>query len=1150
MAAAGVQAAEVVEVPPVDAAPETPRAARRAYWQAQGFAESTLSRFALATEQGDEAGQRRAFYALARYYGSTRRIVRAALAEGKGPLAQAALRNLVALHRPLTQMHRSAPRTIPLAVILERGARDDLTRDLVVRVLSESPEPLPEAAVVERVNELDVLGEVAPGTVRRCLGDLVASGHAERTAAGYARARRTYTELDVGSASLEALLGPDLYARLAAAGFRGLSDVEARQEDFREQFARATALGPGTADLVVEAAATLLDTRPPDPTGWHHADLLNSPHPRPYQYEAYAVFRGSGYQGHLVESPTGSGKTMVGMLCIQDWLRTLRPGQSILVLVPTANYQQQWIGELCYKPVGLRLPPELVFSGSPNQLERFRRRTGTHPAIVLMTYAALAQTGSGVGKGGFDVDAIETFLQAANVQYVVLDEVHKVVEDLHSVSADVTRQLTEWLRDGSIRGLAGFSGTAEAYRARFAELGLTLAHSIPLDTLIGYGFVAPFAEFGVPFANSARERRIRELLDAFKAHVLELFELLGPARLRAWFAEIPMAERVRIARDQLRMYRGRADGDEATARRLAAWEQGDALGIAEAPLVTIVQIARRWPDAELARQAGADPDRFAALRQALEAVRSELAALIYLPVTVDRLRRPDFAAELDVDALLAVPTVARSAAARAERTGDLLAATTVGLYGGLTDWYLRTGEGRVETIKALIDAERATRDVTGVIVFDTGKRIRWRSGVTAPGYDGVAGLFAQILGDRRFTAFAALSSEMYLTYDEADPLPPRIAAFIEDAMMRGEVADAIFGLATQGFDLTREVREALRADFTALVDGYVSALTGVRARRLGEFRRRVLGPFRRTARRLVRGSAGERLRGRLSTRNVHLAELLTTFFDYAQLAEGFRRARVGEIEQVSGAHQRFFVVPMPGGRRKQLMYDLTARIVDAETLPVNLVIVSTWARTGWNVIKPNVLIDATATRDVTAWQQLRGRAMRALRTWTNDCYRLLLLLRGDQPLDGAARDLAARLLGSIDGAPPETVALRDRLLGDAPGGLTAAERESLAIGLLLARNKVTHIYELVKAAGSTRQVEFDRPARVWRRRASIAQKHAYEAAVDPLSGRLVRGEVHAPLLYAGDPRTDLPADLQARVCEVIRGRDPTVVSGWLAASGR
>jgi hypothetical protein len=40
--------------------------------------------------------------------------------------------------------------------------------------------------------------------------------------------------------------------------------------------------------------------------------------------------------------------------------------------------------------------------------------------------------------------------------------------------------------------------------------------------------------------------------------------------------------------------------------------------------------------------------------------------------------------------------------------------------------------------------------------------------------------------------------------------------------------------------------------------------------------------------------------------------------------------------------------------------------VDAEELGVNRVIVSNWARTGWNVLKPNLLVDATATRDVTA----------------------------------------------------------------------------------------------------------------------------------------------------------------------------------------
>ena len=212
-----------------------------------------------------------------------------------------------------------------------------------------------------------------------------------------------------------------------------------------------------------------------------------------------------------------------------------------------------------------------------------------------MTYAALAQTGSGVGKGGFDVDSIEMFLQLANVQFVALDEVHKVVEDMKSVSADVTRQLTAWLRDGSMRGLIGFSGTAEAYRPRFAELGLRLAHAIPLDTLIGYGFVAPFAELGVPFANSARERRIRELLDIYKSDLAAYTRLLGGERLRGWFAELPLDERVEIARSYLGMYRGRADA--ADGHRQTACATGSAAARSAWP-------TRRWSRSSRSHAAG------------------------------------------------------------------------------------------------------------------------------------------------------------------------------------------------------------------------------------------------------------------------------------------------------------------------------------------------------------------------------------------------------------------------------------------------------------------------------------------------------------------------------------------------------------------
>ncbi|MBV9329794.1 MAG: DEAD/DEAH box helicase [Chloroflexi bacterium] len=426
-----------------------PRGSVHTYWQAQGIAELALSHFEDAVQRDDASAERRAFYTLATYYQRTRRIVRSALADKREPLAQAALRNLVVLHRPLMHMHGAASRSVPLAMVLEREDRDEIVRDLVIRALSETPQPMDAARILERVNELDVMGGVSHGTIRRHLKDLEGSGHVARVSEGHKRTGRTYSEVDVDAASLRALVGPDLYVTLAGAGIRGLHDAEARATLLRERFAEVDLCGD-TAAALLEAVASLQDARLPAPTGWQHADLLNSPYPRPYQYEAYTVFRASGYQGDLIESPTGSGKTMIGMLCIQDFLRTLRSGQSILVLVPTSNYQQQWIGELCFNRIGLGLPPELVFSGTPGQLERFKRRTGSHPAVILMTYAALAQTGSGVGKGGFDVDSIEVFLQLANIQYVVLDEVHKVVEDMRSVSADVTRQLTEWLRDGSI----------------------------------------------------------------------------------------------------------------------------------------------------------------------------------------------------------------------------------------------------------------------------------------------------------------------------------------------------------------------------------------------------------------------------------------------------------------------------------------------------------------------------------------------------------------------------------------------------------------------------------------------------------------------------------------------------------------------------
>jgi hypothetical protein len=428
----------------------------------------------------------------------------------------------------------------------------------------------------------------------------------------------------------------------------------------------------------------------------------------------------------------------------------------------------------------------------------------------------------------------------------------------------------------------------------------------------------------------------------------------------------------------------------------------------------------------------------------------------------------------------------------------------------------------------------------------------------------LGGLYAQLLGDERFTPYAVLSSEQYLPYDEADPLPPRIAAFVEGELMQGEIASAMFDLVTQGLDLASAARESLRQRWDALIEGYIPALGSVHAARPGDFSQRVLRPMRQHIRALDLGSAGERLLSRLDLRNIHFADLVNTFFDYAIIARYFRQAKVAELEQVSGARQKFFVIPMASGSRKLLMYDLTSRVVDAESLPINMVVVSSWARTGWNVITPNVLIDATATRDVTAWQQLRGRAIRARRTWTNDCYRLIMALIGSQMQGLVVQQempedvvdvleqveqqqteivLDERLLALLAEVTSEE--LHERVHARGLSSLTEEERTKVAIALMRHYNKVTHIFELVKAYGSTTQVEYNRPARAWQRRENIALKHEFEVAVNPFSGEKLTGAGHAPLVYAQDPRADVPAELQQHLVGAIDGADDRIVSGWL-----
>ena len=1132
---------------------EQHRPHRSGYWQAEGLIELALSRFHAARAANRPDRQRQAFYRLATYHGRTLRVLNTALHHQDEPLVQAALHNLQALHRGMMQMHRAAPHVAPLPLALSTHSRGDFVRDLIMRVLAETPPALAVDAIHARANELDLLGTVELDHVHDHLQALLQTQHVAADDDGFVRTARIYDELDKDVAGLRALIGRTFFERFAAYGYDSLGAVEEQAAALRTEFAELTGMiDPVTVDHFLDTVYVLLDTSVAASEIWRHRDLLHSAYPRPYQRAAYSALRRGDYHSLVVDAPTGSGKTLIGMLCIQDWLRTLDKGQSILVIVPTSNYQQQWLAELCYNPHGLQLAPEVVFAGSPHDYARDTELTGGRPAVLILTYSALAQLGSPTGKGGFDAQTVEAFLQQANVHQVILDEVHKVAEKTDSVTADVTRLLVDWQRDTSLRGLIGVSGTARAYRARLETLGLSLCYSVPIDDLVAAGFVAPFAEFGVPSAFSAREQRIRALLDEYKTCLQDYFALLGPAALRRRFGDLPHATRVDLVHNVLGMYRGRADWKTALDARLQAWADGDpkTLKLTEAHLVTVVQLAHGWSDADLVAHTGADRGAFDALVARVEAIRTELRTLIYLPKTLARLDAPGFARHPAADELVALPRSGLPQSAQPDAAKDLLATTIVGLYDGLSDWYQRTGEGRVATIKAVVDAERAARDVSGVIVFDRGRHLNWRHGVDTPGYAGVAGLFSELLGDTRFTVMAALSSEMYFTYDPADPVTQHIADFIRDTLMNRDVAQAVFNLFVAGLELPSDVNALLEEEFFGRLTGFTATLAHLHATRLGAFNAKVLRPLQRTVRRMDLGLAGQRLLARMDRRNADLKRLVTTLFDYGLLATHFREAHVATLEQVSGAQRRYQVVTMPNGaRRKQLMYDLTARIVDAAELPVNFVIVSDWARTGWNVVRPNLLIDATATRDVTAWQQLRGRAIRAWPTWTNDCYRLLSVLLGHHLLAGVETEPDTN--GELDAALRAlltSIATRSMMARlDTAGihSLTDGERIALAVALLERHNKVTHIYEMVKATGSATQVTYNRTAKQWERRESVAAKHRREVGVDPFTGAKTAGVVHAPLIYAHDPRTDVPAALERRLAEVLRGCDDVIVRGWL-----
>ena len=1073
------------------------------YWKADAFAAGILAEFEAHRGAGDDVGERRAFFLLARYYGRTLAILRRALSDGATDLIGQALENLVVLHRHLALMRTEAREAVPLVVTLDRPSRQRVLPDLVVAVMDDTSRPMDPAAVADRVNDLHLAARVRVDTIAAAMERLRSEGALAPVAGGrYRRSTRPYRRTNPDREGLRALLGDRLYRVFDAGGFPGLASIRARPEAFRDFFSGFAGCRPALADGFVAAASELTgwgggdgDDQP-----WSHADLIGSTYPRPYQRRAFEVYRSHGYDGQVIEAPTGSGKTLVGELCIQDWLATLSPGEAVLVLVPTANYLRQWTAELTTAPAGLRLPLGAVFGGTPAELEAFRGRRGASPAVLVSTYAALAALASPMGKGGFDADSVEAFLQGNGVQYVLLDEVHKVVENERSVTHGVVEVFVDWLRDGSLRGLIGFSGTVEGYRDRIERLGLSLAYTVPVLDLVGAGYIAPYTEFGVPFAHSDRERRVAELVRAYGAGLARYFALLGPGWIRDALGRIPMEGRSAIARDRLGLGAGRPDRDAAIERRFRRWESLERFGVADAAALGVVQIALGLSDeamieASVARLApGQMADRRAAFLELLgelDAIRSELAGLVREDRVVSRLRAEGFGT--------AAPGPGPGRAA--------LASSIAGLYPTLRGLYHRMGEGRVDAVRAVVRAEASARDLGGAIVFDRATRIRWREPVPDPGYAGVAGLFSGLLDDPDTLPMGVVSGEIYLPRLSEGSPAGAIATFVRDRIMVAELGQNLFDLLTRGLTLPSALESDLREELASRLQEYGAGLAGLTTARPTEFGRRVLTPLRRGVRRARLGRAGDRLLDRLTPRHHLVRQWIGAFFDYALVAHRFDEAREILVRRPDGEYSQCSVVRMDGGERRALFYDLVARVVDARVFPVRVVIVSSWARTGWNVRRPNVLVDATATRDVTAWLQLRGRAMRTSEAWTGE-----------------------------DSARLEA--------------LVAGGEDDAAVRLLLDGNKVTHIYELVKAYGSEMQVRRDRRTGLWKRVDAIAAKHAHEGSVDPLSGAYGPGERHAPLVAGDDPREDRPAELGTRLEAVLRDLDARVVRGWLEAVGK
>ena len=1052
----------------------------------------------------------------------------------------------------------------------------------------------------------------------------------------YAPDVKMYRREDIGREELSALFPPEIYKGLQEKGFYRIEDVYGKLDELQKillddlQFEpdmttisigilreRIGRIDSQPKDSSIEGERSLISKRlkekqiqeekKPSATTEEsketptkekkskidfvkilHQDIINSPIPRPYQLEAYYMFKGDKYNASIIDSPTGSGKTLMGMMCIQDWIRNLRPNESILVLVPTQNYQSQWVDSICFNEIGLQISPNFVFSGTITQLENFIQKTREIPPIIILTYTSLAQV---LGAKTKKEKELRQLINWLGIRHVIFDEAHKIVELEGSATHEVAKRLVKIFKGAHIENLIGFSGTAKAYEKDFKRLGLKLIYIVPEKELVLHGFVAPIAELGVTFAYSGREKAIRELHNELKMNMKQLWNYFGDNNLRKEFQKIPMNDRLFICKELLGMYGSyRSDMvNEKLKAKFSEWapnkEKGP-LSLTDTNLVQAVQIYNGWSDISLAYNS----QHTNAAREIVEETEKlvlRLEQLIRIPSLQKMIKSEIYGKRMPKrKTFYQIRKENKDRKITSKKVRSIMCSTMVGIYKTLDAWArTKIGEGRVGTFQSIINAEEEIRDVKGVVIFDTGRTIKVEeeTGIGSPGFSGVGGSFAQSLSTNilKYNPIAVQSSEMYISFnpDLEKPLHIMMAEFIRNEVIVDKLTERIFMELIFELPFQEQLSNFMYLTFKELMASYAKSLRKVYRARFSEFAKKVFVPLGEFIDEMTIMDEDLKfsvrlLKDRIENPSIRINNIVLKLYDYGIIARKIEFAKKGTLQTASGDIVDYYYLKMPSGRQKQLIYDLVSDFLDTEELPIQLIFVSSWARTGWDVRTPDILIDATATRDVTAWQQLRGRAMRALESWTIDCYKTIAVLLGETgtakeiidrlppemqqnfqniqkefaPKDRLTEEMVELLNVSIDESKllsEEKVVLKSKINGGSLSKLSTTERMKLIIYLMLNKNKVAHIFEMVKASGSAKQVEYDKKDNIWRRKASIAKKHKDEPILPVPGAERRRGKYVAPLIYSKDPTMDTPSEVKSTLQNLLQGLDEDLLDDWV-----